>query len=59
MVRVAINPLHEISHDPQFGIVGTYMDVEVFQIVLRATPPVLRVICNVVRVRDDGLFAVL
>jgi hypothetical protein len=59
MIRITINLLHKIPHNSQLSIVTGYMNVEVLHIVLRAVPPVLRVICDIVSVRDDGWLAVL
>jgi hypothetical protein len=59
VVWVIVNLRSESRHDPQVGIVGTNMDVEVLHIVRGALPPRLRVACNIIRVIDDGCFAVL
>ena len=34
MVWITINLLHKVSHDPQLGIIATYLNVEVLHIVL-------------------------
>ena len=59
MSRITINLLCDVPHDSQLSIISTYMNVEVFHIVFRAIPPVLRLICDIVCVRYNGRFAIL
>lgn len=59
MFGVTVNFLDKLCHDHQLSRVSTEVNIEVFHVVLRAIPPIGRVMGNVVRVVDDWPFAIL
>lgn len=59
MIGVTVNFLDELCHDPQLSRVSAEVNIEVFQVVLRAMPPIGGVVGNVVRVVNDWPFAIL
>ena len=59
VVRVAVNLRNERRHQFQLCVVCTDVDVKVGHVVLRALPPALGMVGNVVRRADNGRLSVL
>lgn len=59
VVWVAVDLRNERRHDLQLSVICTNVDVEVGHVILRALPPVLGVVGNVVRRADNRRLSVL
>ena len=59
VIWITVYLRNETCQDFQFCIVCTDVNVEVFHVVKRALPPILRVICHVISTTDNRWLAVL
>lgn len=59
VIGITVDFLDEVCHNPQLSCVSAKLNVEVYHVVLRAMPPIGRVIGEIVCVIDDWPFTVL
>ena len=59
MTWVAVNPRKKFTHDVKLRIVCTDVDIEIFHVVGRTPPPVLRIVGHEIRGSNDRRFAIL
>jgi hypothetical protein len=59
VIWVAANLLHEFCDDIEFHRVDADVNVEVLDIILGGVPPIVQMVRNIVRIRNNGCFAVL
>lgn len=59
VVWVAANLLHEFCANVELHGVNTDVNVEILDIILGGAPPIVQMVCNIVRMRNNGRFAVL